>query len=134
MKSLQKLVMTDTQYLMYFLKKTKEDTEFYNEFCSTEKSVLDKEEFIERIWNNYSIDLYPYLYTINSISATEFKSFLIYFMQHALAVDINVSKVAKILNDESNKLSSNLDIFYNIIMGEKIILVSILSVMQYYFI
>lgn len=128
------MVMRDTQYLMYYLKKTKEDIEVYNDFCSNNKSVLDKEEFINKVWKDYSIDLYPYLYTINSITLIEFKSFLIYFIQHALAVDINVSKTSAIFYEDNKIYDNNLDLFYSIVMGDKMILISLLSVMQYYFI
>ena len=128
------MVMRDSQYLMYYLKTTKEDIEVYNDFCSTEKSVLDKEEFVNDIWEKYSIDLYPYLYTINSITLTELKGFLIYFIQHANAVDINVCKVKRIFYEDNNKFKNNSDIFYSIVMGDKMLLISLLSVMQYYFI
>jgi hypothetical protein len=134
LKALQKMVMRDTQYLMYYLKKTKEDIALYNDFCSNEKLILDKEEFIDGVWKDYAIDLYPYLYTINNITSNEFKGFLIYFIQHALAVDINVSKVRQIFYEDNNNIDNNLDMFYSIIMGDKVILISILSVMQYYFI
>lgn len=133
-KALQKMVMRDTQYLMYYLKKTKEDIEIYNDFCSNNKSVLTKEDFINQIWKDYSIDLYPYLYTINNITFTELKSFLIYFIQHALAVDINVSKIIKIFYEGDEIYNNNLDLIYSIIIGDKMILISLLSVMQYYFI
>lgn len=126
------MIIKDTQYLMYYLKKTKEEIEVYNDFCSNEKLVLDKEEYVEKIWKDYAIDLYPYLYTINNITATEFKGFLIYFMQHASAVDINVSKIRKIFYED--KYNNNLDMFYSIIEGDKMMLISLLSVMQYYFI
>lgn len=128
------MVMRDSQYLMYYLKKTREDIEVYNDFCVTEKSVLDKEEFVNDIWEKYSIDLYPYLYTINSITLTELKSFLIYFIQHANAVDINVCKVKRSFYEDNNKFKNNSDIFYSIVMGDKMLLISLLSVMQYYFI
>lgn len=128
------MVMRDTQYLMYYLKKTKEDIEVYNDFCSTNKSVLDKKDFINKTWKDYSIDLYPYLYTINNITFTEFKSFLIYFIQHALAVDINVSKISALFYENNKICGNNLDLFYSIVMGDKMILISLLSVMQYYFI
>jgi hypothetical protein len=130
-KALQKMVMRDSQYLVYYLKKNKEDIEAYNYFCSNEKLILDKEEFIDKIWKDYSIDLYPYLYTVNDITTTEFKGFLIYFIQHALIVDINVSKVRQVFCEN---FDNNLDMFYSIIMGDKMILISLLSVMQYYFI
>lgn len=134
MKALQKMVMKDTQYLMYYLKKMKVEIEVYNDFCSNEKFVLDKEEYINKIWKDYAIDLYPYLYTINNITTTEFNGFLIYFIQHALAVDINVSKVRKIFYEGKTKFNTNLDMFYSIIEGDKMMLISLLSVMQYYFI
>ena len=119
---------------MYYLKKIKEDIEVYNDFCSNDRLVLDKEEYIQKIWNDYAINLYPYLYTINNITTTEFNGFLIYFIQHASAVDINVSKVTKILHEEKNTFDNNLEMLYKIIMGDKLILISLLSVMQYYFI
>jgi len=133
-KLLQKLVIKDFQYLMYYLKKIKEDIEAYNDFCSNNKLLLDKEEYIQKIWKDNAINLYPYLYTINNITTTEFNGFLIYFIQHALAVDINICEVKKIFYEETNTFDNNLDIFYKIIMGDKLILISLLSVMQYYFI
>lgn len=128
------MVMRDNQYLMYYLKKTKEDIEIYNDFCSNEKSLLNKEAFISKTWKDYSIDLYPYLYTIHNSTSTEFKSFLIYFIQHATAIDINVSKVRKIFHEDTTNTENNLEIFYRIIMEDKMMLISLLSVMQYYFI
>lgn len=133
-KVLQKLIMKDTQYLMYYLKKTKENIGVYDEFCSNEKLLLDNEDFIRKVWKEYSIDLCPYLFTINNITDTEFKSFLIYFIQHASAVDINVSQVKKAFYHDRTVSDNNLNTFYRIIMGDKMLLISLLSVMQYYFI
>ena len=135
MKTLHKMVIKDTQYLIYFLKKNKETIQDYKDFCSNEEMFAEIRDNIQNISNEHSIDLYPYLYTINTITKTEFNSFFIYFIQHALSVDINVDKVLEILKEYKNTLDkNNLEVFLRIIKIDKLVLVSILSVMQYYFI
>ncbi len=135
MKTLHKMVVKDTQYLMYFLKKNKNSIDDYKYFCSSEEFSDNIITYIQKVSNDYSIDLYPYLYTIKTITKTEFNGFFIYYIQHASSVDIKVDKVLEILKQNKNTSCNNtLDVFLSILKIDSLILISILSVMQYYFI
>ena len=134
-KALQKLVMKDTQYLMYYLKKHKKEVQEYKDFCSLEPFAHDIEEHVESILNEYSIDLWPYLYTVQMITSTEFNGFLIYYIRHASSSDINVDYVSDYFKDnKDNNALTNIAKFLSITKNDPLTLISLLSVMQYYFI
>jgi hypothetical protein len=134
-KTLQKMVIKDAQYLMYYLRKHKTNIQEYKHFCSGLQLSHEQEEYISHVLNTCSIDLYPYLYTAHIITTTEFNSFLIYYIQHASYVDINVDKVLDIFTcHKDNSDISNIDKLLGIIMNDTLLLISLLSVMQYYFI
>lgn len=133
MKTLHKMVIKDTQYLLYYLKKNKGDIQDYTDFCASGYFTNDIIEHVKTVSNSYSIDLQPYLYTIKTITDTEFNSFFIYYIQHASSADIKVDKVLELINKNKVK-QNNLDAFLSVVMIDKLTLISILSVMQYYFI
>lgn len=130
-KTLQKMISKDAQYLMYYLRKHKKNIQEYNNFCTVLKLSRENEEYISQVLNTCSIDLYPYLFTLQMITTTEFNSFLVYYIQHASYADINVDKALDIF---SNTEMSNMDKLFSIIMSDTLLLISLLSVMQYYFI
>lgn len=130
-KTLQKMVTKDAQYLLYYLKKHKKNMQEYKTFCSAIELSKENEEYIKNVLNTCSIDLYPYLYTVHMITITEFNSFLIYYIQHASSVDINVNKASDVLT-HSDK--SNVEKLLSIIMSDTLVLISLLSLMQYFFI
>lgn len=125
------MVIKDAQYLMYYLRKHKKNVQEYKTFCSVLQLSNEYDEYIMEVLNNCAIDLYPYLYTVQTITTTEFNSFLIYYIQHASSVDINVNKASDILTKSE---MSNVDKLFNIIMSDTLVLISLLSAMQYFFI
>lgn len=134
-KTLQKMVIKDTQYLMYYLKKHKKEVQEYKDFCSLEQFSQDTDDYIETVLNDYAIDLWPYLYTVHMITSTEFNSFLIYYVRHASSSDIDVDTVSDYFANKKNITTlTNIAKLLSITKKDPLILISLLSVMQYYFI
>lgn len=133
-KTLQKFVMRDTQYLMYYLKKNKQNLEDYEDFCSKEQSSSEHTDFINEVWETMCINLLPYIFTIANISDKEFRSLLIYYIQHAVSAELDVSVISEHIKHEMRLEKDNIETFITFCKSNKVILVSFLSIMQYYFI
>lgn len=121
--------LTDGQYLLYFLKKTKTVFDDYTIFC-TGHQANELADFIESMWENKSIDILPYLYTVADISSLEFDKFLRfvkYYFEHA---EIPSSTLVTYMND--NKCNCNR--LASILQEDDISMVALLCIMQYYFI
>jgi len=140
-KALHKTHMTDTHYLQCFFRKSKSSIEDYDGFCSklydTSPSVS---EYIDDTWENMAIDLLPYLYTVRKTNKKDFKSFLIFYCQYAKHAGIDAVSIEKYLcnqsaspSKDSNESNDHFDVFLDIIQKDKVSLVGILIVMQYYF-
>jgi hypothetical protein len=139
-KTLQKLVYKDNQYILYYLKRNKLCLQEYEDFCSTSINS-EHDEYINTVWEDMSIDLLPYLYTINNILNVEFNSLLIYVIQYASSVDIDIMKIReyiinnkKFSNNINNFNNDNINVFIDMIKHDKVLMVILISVMQYYFI
>jgi hypothetical protein len=133
-KTLQKIVYTDTQFLTYLLKKTKDSIEDYESFCSKQ---IDTEQaiFIDTTWENMSIDLLPYLFTISRITDGEFQQFLTLCWQYTLFSEIDGLCIRNYLikfGENSERVIS--EDFFNFIKDDKLLMIAMLYIMQYYFI
>lgn len=131
-KNLQKTHMSDTLYLQNLFRRTKYSLDEYSVFCSKVYDTDDKlGEYVDSIWETMAIDLLPYLFTIDCLTPQEFKSFIIFYSQYAKYADMDIAIVDDYLR---NNASFNiLDVFVNIVQTDVTCLVSVLIMMQYFF-
>lgn len=137
MNHISKHILTDTQYLVYLIKKKRITLEDYEEFCNG-NVVFPYIEKINDVWDKNSIDIQPYLFTVDELSRKEFITFLMFFKRYIDDAEITSNKIAEIMinykqvkNNENT--SSNVDNIVELIGENNELLVSILYIMQYYF-
>lgn len=137
MNHISKHILTDTQYLMYLIKKKRITLEDYEEFCNG-NVVFPYIEKINDVWDNNSIDIQPYLFTVDELSRKEFVTFLMFFKRYIDDAEITSNKIEDIMsnykqvkNDENT--SSNVDNIVELLSENNELLVSLLYIMQYYF-
>lgn len=124
--------MSDTLYLQNLFRKTKYSLDEYSVFCSKIYDTNEKlGEYVDNVWETMAIDLLPYLFTMDYLTPQEFKCFMIFYSQYAKYADMDIVVVNDYLK---NKADLNiLDVFVNIIQTDITCLVSILIMMQYFF-
>lgn len=124
--------MSDTLYLQNLFRKTKYSLDEYSVFCSKIYDTNEKlGEYVDNVWETMAIDLLPYLFTMDYLTPQEFKCFMIFYSQYAKYADMDIAVVNDYLK---NKADLNiLDVFVNIIQTDITCLVSILIMMQYFF-
>lgn len=106
--------------------------EDYNTFCS---KVYDTcvGEYVDNVWETLAIDMLPYLFTIDYLNPTEFKSFLIFYAQYAKHADIDTLVINEYLQKKTKGSDMSMDVFMSIINNDVTSLVTILIIMQYFF-
>lgn len=115
--------LTDSQYLLYFLKLHNIDIESYHEYCQNiYNNVNDETETtISTLLKEYSVNILPYLFTCHVCETKTFARFLIYCSRY---IELPLRQCNVNHNDMQMLyiLSSNLDT-----------MVIVLLLMQYYF-
>lgn len=125
--------MSDTLYLQNLFRRCKYSLDEYSVFCSKIYDTDDKlGEYVDTVWEAMAIDLLPYLFTIDYLTPQEFKCFIIFYSQYAKHADMDTAVVNEYLK---NKVVCNniIDAFVNIIQTDVTCLVSVLILMQYFF-
>ena len=127
-------ILTDTQYLMYLIKKRRISLEEYEEFCNG-NVIFPYIEKINDVWDNNSIDIQPYLFTVDELSRKEFLNFLMFLKHYIDDAEIKSNKIENIITNYKNNenTSSNVDNIVELISENNELLVSLLYIMQYYF-
>lgn len=92
-------------------------------------------EYVDRVWDTMAIDLLPYVFTIDKLNFKEFNCFLIFYSQYANDACIDTSVINKYLQSIVNNTSKQnaLDVFVSVIQTDITSLVSVLILMQYFF-
>ena len=106
--------------------------EDYNYFCS-KMSVSKTAEYVDDVCEKMAVDLLPYIFTIQNITNKDFQSFLTFYWLYATHANIDTLIIQKYLNGEKQYYDDPQDIFLNILQQDVTSFISILILMQYYF-
>lgn len=130
--------LTDTQYLTYYLKRTKQSIDDYETFVTglsftcTEPDL----EFVDKVYQTYYIDIRPYLYTVNNINQHEYMAFLTYlhhYLRKAEYSEKEIEIVALVKGEIYTLTSMNVHSFIMLLKCSNLMMVTVLFLMQYYF-
>lgn len=130
--------LTDTQYLLYYLRRTKSSIDDYETFINNLSHMIDANDmaFIDKVHQLHYINVTPYLYTIHRNTSHAFKSFLVYVHHYLKKSEYNSNDIDAInVFIESNHIITccNVQTFLNLLKHSNLMMVSILFLMQYYF-
>jgi hypothetical protein len=127
--------LTDTQYLIYYFRRTKGSIDDYEAFINNLSHIIDADDmaFIDKVHQLHYINITPYLYTIHTNTSRAFKSFLVYVYHYLKKSEYNSKDVDAVY--ESNQIITccNVQTFLNLLKYSNLMMVSILFLMQYYF-
>jgi hypothetical protein len=127
--------LTDTQYITYFLRKHKLKQEEYDAFVSEIPNLIEDEDviFINKTHQTLYVDLRPYMFTMFTISEktmSYFVRFLNLYLKHA---SCDLCNTSHILTTIAPTKYNNLAVFFYMIKQSTLVLISVLYVMQYFF-
>jgi hypothetical protein len=128
--------LTDTQYLMYNLKRTKKTIDDYDAFSSDLSLILtaDEIEYIDKVYQTQYINIRPYLFTVHTTTSHAFKSFLVYVHHYLKKAEYNIEDINALnVFNKSSIYSYNVQILLNLLKYSNLMMVSVLFLMQYYF-
>lgn len=118
----------DSQYLAYFLRRNKLHIDDYETFLDNIKNTLNEKDtiYINKVHQNMHIDLRPYLFTMNFIPLKMLTSFLM-FSNHYF----KKSGYDNIVFHHTQH--DNVLFFLQTVQHSNLMLLSMLHIMQYYF-
>jgi hypothetical protein len=130
--------LTDTQYLTYYLKRAKKSIDHYEAFVAGMLDAYNETdlEFADKVYQTYFIDIRPYLYTINNITTHEYATFLTYVHHYLRKGDYNekeIKMISQVKGDIDTITNINVHGLVNLLKCSNLMLVSVLFLMQYYF-
>jgi hypothetical protein len=126
--------LTDSQYLTYYLKRAQKTIDDYETFAVG--LSVECIEYAEKVYQTYYIDICPYLYTINNISPHAYSAFLTYLHHYLMKADYNDREIALLIQVKSEihkPTNVNLHGLVMLLKCSNLMLVSVLFLMQYYF-
>lgn len=124
----------DLQYLQYFLKKNKLSVDDYNLFHESCLSQSIK-DFTNDLENNSCINIRPYLYTISKQSLNEYFKFLTFYKCYLRKSDLMTDhEYNNIIHNIDEDPQNNLDTLVKLIRTNKVLMLTLLYTMQYYFV
>lgn len=130
--------LTDTQYLTYYNKRVKKSIDDYEIFISNLSFTLNEIEleFMNKVFQTYYIDIRPYLYTINNITTREYVAFLNYLHHYLWKVEYNDKEMTilyKVKDEIDISKITNIKGFMMLLKCSNLMMVTVLFLMQYYF-
>lgn len=119
----QSIHLTDSQYLLYFLKLHNVSIEQYHEYCRKFQAhmSIDVETMISYTLQEHSINLMPYLFTCFIVEPSSFDKFIVYCSRY-----INMPRV------QSHDTQRD-EYIYHVFKSDISTMVIVLHLMQYYF-
>lgn len=128
--------LTDTQYITYFLRRHKLKYEIYDTFVSEISNLIEDDDiiFINKIHQTLCVDLKPYIFTMLTISE-ESMSYFIRFMNHYLKhASCDLYDTCQILSTTNTSSKyNNLVVFFYMAKQSTLTMMSVLYIMQYFF-
>lgn len=135
--SISRNTLTDTQYLSYVIKRNKSAYEDYITFCESIQA-LSFRDVAHDLWENKSIDIIPYLYTVSQVTHDELDQFFRYTKFYFTHAEIESLELEKQLLSAYSTLSDSSSVdtcqrLIQVLQENDTTLIGILSIMQYYF-
>jgi hypothetical protein len=115
--------LTDSQYLLYFLKLHNVSIEQYQEYCIKFQAhmSLDVETMLSNTLLEHSINLMPYLFTCIIVEPSSFNRFLVYCSRYI--------ELPRVQHQDTHRD----DYMYHVLTSDVSTMVIVLHLMQYYF-
>jgi len=129
--------LTDTQYLLYHLKRTKKTIDDYDAFISNLNLILtsDDIEYVDKLHQTQYVNISPYLFTVHTSTSHAFKSFLVYVHHYLKKSEYNPKDInaLNVLGKSTVSSCCNVQILLELLKYSNLMMVSILFLMQSYF-
>ena len=127
--------LTDTQYLIYYLKRSKKSVEDYENFANSIVHILEEDDiaFIDKVYQVQHINIRPYLFTVSNSTPDSFKSFMTYVHHYLQKAEYSQNDIKSISLHIDNSQACTVKILLDLLKSSTLMLVSLLFLMQYYF-
>jgi hypothetical protein len=127
--------LTDTQYLIYYLKRSKKTVEDYENFINSVFHILEDDDiaFIDKVYQTQHINIRPYLFTVYTNTPDAFKSFMTYVHHYLQKAEYSQTDIESLNLRFDKNQACTLKILLDLLKSSNLMLVSLLFLMQYYF-